>query len=110
MTVLTPEIITSILDQMETQYQVPYAYLEFDNAPGTDTFIAYYEDQPDQFGADDKVWFSAKHFTIELYTPGYDPGMECNLTDLLDEAEIFWRRGPQAKIDSENMIQTVFYL
>jgi hypothetical protein len=36
--------------------------------------------------------------------------MESNLTDLLDAAEIYWRRGPQAKIDSENLMQTVFYL
>lgn len=110
MTILTNEIMTSILDKLEKEYGIPYAYLEFDSVPKSETFIAYYEDQPDQFGADDRVYCSSKHFTIELYTPVYDPATENLLTDLLDGHDIFWKRGPQAKIDSENMIQTVFYV
>lgn len=110
MTILTNEIMTSILDELETKYGIPYAYLEFNDAPGNDIFIAYYEDQPDQFGADDRVYYSSKHFTIELYTPVYDPATESLLTDLLDEHDIFWKRGPQANIATEHMIQTVFYV
>ena len=107
---LNNDLMTSMLDQMETACGTPYAYLEFDHALGTESYIAYYEDQPDQLGADDKVWFSGRHFTVELYTPVYDPEMEQTLTGIFDDHEVFWRRGPQAKIDTENMIQTVFYL
>lgn len=107
---LNNDLMSEMLGEMETACGTPYAYLEFESAPGVESYIAYYEDQPDQLGADDVVWYSGRHFTVELYTPIYNPELEQTLTGIFDSHEVFWRRGPQVKIDSENMIQTVFYL
>jgi len=105
---MTFDEITKVLSDHEAKTGIPFAYYEFNKAPGSDRYIAYYEDAPDQFGADDQVYYSNGHFTIELYTPHKEPETEAILTGFFDVAGIFWTKSAQAKIDSEDMFQTVF--
>lgn len=107
---MTYDQITSVLTEFQKSTGIPFAYYEFKKAPETESYLAYYEDEPDQFGADDQVYFTEKHFTIELYTPKKQPETEAILTGLFDASGYYWKQGPQAKIDSENMLQTVFYV
>lgn len=107
---MTYEKLTAILTQFQTATGIPFAYYEFKEAPTTDCYIAYYEDEANQFAADNIVYFTDKHFIVELYTPTKKPDTEKILTDLFEASEVYWRTGPQAKIDSENMLQTIFYV
>ena len=72
---------------------LPVAYLAF---PEEDVppmpFITYEETGSDNFGADNKVWYSSSRIQVDLFSFKKNPAMEKNLEAVLNEAAIFWER------------------
>ena len=75
--------------------QLPVAYLAFpaDSAPEM-PFIVYQEVGSDNFGADNKVWFSEMKIQIDLLTKKKSRVTEELLEGILDGAGIYWEREP----------------
>jgi hypothetical protein len=86
----------------------PVAYSHF-SSPQKPPYIAYIHDDPDNFGADDKVYNSAANFIIELYTAKHDPAAQAGLERIFDDNSIYWER-IETWIESEKLFQTAYYV
>lgn len=81
---------------------LPVAYLAFpEDEPATLPFIVYEEVGSDNFGADNKVWFSAARVQVDLYTRKRDRTTEQLLEHTFNENEIFWQRVPDFDEDED---------
>lgn len=89
---------------------VDVSYFEFDASPETESYIAWFEEASDVLGADNKVWFSAQHWRVELYTPRKLPDLETKLTECFDENSVYWQKDDQIHIEDEQMFLTIFHI
>lgn len=55
-------------------------------------FLCYVEEGADNFGADNKVYYSAKTVDVELYTKIKSTGEEALVEAALTAADIFWTK------------------
>lgn len=63
-------------------------------------FLCYLETGADNFGADNKVYYSAKQIDIELYTQNKSSADEALVESALTNAEIYWTKSEEY-IDDE---------
>lgn len=72
---------------------LPVAYRAFpaDNPPDM-PFIVFQETGSDNFGADNKVWFSAMRIQIDLLCKTKSRLTEGLLENTLNNADIYWER------------------
>ena len=99
------ETITQILKESK----IPFAYYQFKDPPKSEKYIAYFETEKVQFYADNTVYDWAPSFAVELYTKTKDLEAEKILIDLFCKYEVPWSGGASNWIDTEKMLQTVFY-
>ena len=86
----------------------PVAYSHF-SSPQKPPYIAYIHDDPDNFGADDKVYNSATNFIVELYTAKHDPEAQGRLERIFADGSVYWER-IETWIESEKLFQTAYYV
>ena len=55
-------------------------------------FLCYVETGADNFGADNKVYYSARRIDVELYTQNKSSNDEALVDAALTNAEIFWSK------------------
>ena len=88
---------------------IPVAYDHFpDNKKMEPPFMAYREQSPDNFRADNKIYSSFSNFEIELVTCKKDAGLERKVSDLLTENDIPYEK-PDEVWDSDEKIYHIFY-
>lgn len=89
---MTLEELNTVLAATE----LPVAYLAFpaDHAPEM-PFIVYQETGSNNFGADNRVYFSGMRIQIDLLTKKKDRATEELLEGILTDAEIYWERVPE---------------
>jgi len=76
-----------------TTTQLPVAYLAFPADQCAEMpFIVYQETGSNNFGADNTVYFSARHIQIDLLSKKRDVDLETILESVLTNAGIFWER------------------
>ena len=63
-------------------------------------FLCYLETGADNFGADNKVYYSARSVDVELYTQNKSSSSEALVEAALTGAEIFWKKSEEY-IDDE---------
>ena len=52
----------------------------------------YFDDRTDTFAADGAVYFTSRHFNIELYVRQRDEALEGRLEDIFDTADLYWEK------------------
>ena len=83
---------------------LPYAYHHFKQPPAL-PYLIYLETSPDNFSADNRVYHSAKHWRIELYTAKKDPSAEQLVETAL--SEVYWEKS-ETYIESEGLFQVLY--
>ncbi len=86
----------------------PVAYSHF-SSPQKPPYIAYLHDDPDNFGADDRVYDSAANFIVELYTAKHDPAVQKKLEQIFNDSFIYWER-TETWIEKEKFFLTAYYV
>ena len=91
------------------QINIPVAYDHFsDNKKMKPPFMAYREQAPDNFKADNKTYASFLNFEIELVTDKKDVELEEKISNLLTENNIPYDKTPEVW-DNQEKIYHVFY-
>lgn len=101
---MTLEQLYRILQQMK----LPLAYNHF-NKPQLPPYLVYFTEDSSNFCADNKVYFKAPTWVIELYTDQKELILETRLEGLLEEADLYYEKY-EAFIDSEKMYQIRYEL
>ncbi len=83
---------------------LPYVYHSFKKPPAL-PYLVFLEGSPDNFGADDRVHYSAQNWQIELYTAKKDPATEQLVEAAL--SEVYWDKS-ESKIESEGLFQVLY--
>ncbi|WP_447402327.1 hypothetical protein ACE1MS_11745 [Lysinibacillus sp. fkY74-1] len=82
------------LADLLAQVNIPVAYSHFVNAENNPMpeppYMAYIEEDSNNFGADNKVWTKLLNYRIELYSDVKDLALESTLEDLLDESGTYY--------------------
>lgn len=101
---MTQEELYSLLKTLD----IPLTHLQFTDEPQspapTPPFIAYFFEDSDNFGADDKVYKEINNFVVELYTNKKDKQKENAIQTLFNENDIFWNK-TQIYIDKAEMYE-----
>lgn len=88
---------------------IPVAYDHFDdNKIMRPPFMAYREQSPDNFNADNKTYISLPNYEIELVTSKKDVELEEKISDLLTENNIPYEK-PDGVWDNDEKIYHIFY-
>ncbi|MCM1052451.1 MAG: hypothetical protein NC483_00515 [Ruminococcus sp.] len=91
------------------QVKIPVAYDHFsDNKIIEPPFMAYREQSPNNFRADNKVYSAFSNFEIELVTSKKDVELETKISDLLTDNNIPYEK-TQEIWDSTEKIYHIFY-
>ncbi len=91
------------------QVGIPVAYDHFeDNKITHPPFMAYREQSPDSFKADNIVYSAFFNYEIELVTQKKDVELEEKISDLLNENEIPYEKNDEVW-DNEEKIYHIFY-
>lgn len=102
---MTTEELKALLEGISgfSDKVVYYAWPE-DEAPAL-PFICFYTPNANNFGADNKVLFSATHYMIELYTEFKDPVSEALIESAL--ADVFYTKS-ETYISDEKCHEIVY--
>lgn len=88
---------------------IPVAYDHFDDNKLTNPpFIAYREQQPDNFKADNTVYSVFLNYEIELVTSKKDVELENKISDLLTKNDIPYEKTDEIW-DNDEKIYHIFY-
>ena len=86
----------------------PTAYWSFPEGEAPPPpYICYFEEQSDNFAADNVVYHHTKVVSIELLTKFKDPDAEEALETALTEAGIFWQK-TEAHLDDEDAFEAIY--
>lgn len=88
----------------------PVAYREFDvenSEPPSLPFIVYYENNSDNFAADNMVYKKIKDVRIELYSDRKDLAAESKIEKFLDENRVFYDT-LDLPIKTEGMLMRIY--
>lgn len=97
--------LKKLLDQVE----IPVAYDHFpDNKKMDPPFMAYREQSPDNFKADNKVYVSFFNYEIELVTVKKDVELEEKISNLLTKNNIPYEKSDEVW-DNDEKIYHIFY-
>lgn len=92
----------------ELNKMYPTTYSHF-NKPMKPPFICYYEDESNNFYADNMIYGTKKTVIIELYTSKKDLNVERRLEKILKENKILWYSTSQY-IKEENIFVKAYYI
>lgn len=99
------ELYTILKEKFTTSY---YDYSGCEKMPKP-PYIAYLERPPDNFGADNKVYYSEPRYSVELYIKREDLESETKLEELFNESEIYWEKS-KSWIKELDLFQTVYFI
>lgn len=89
--------------------KIPVAYDHFDdNKSLIPPFMAYREQSMDNFKADNKNYYSEKHFEIEVVTSKKDVALEESIEELFNNNDISFEKSDEIW-DKEEKIYHIFY-
>lgn len=98
------------LDELYTILKVVYptAYWSFPvgSAPAM-PYITFFEQQSDNFGADNKVYHHRKVISVELLTKGKDPTAEAAVEAAFDTNGIYWEK-TETHLDDEDAFEVIY--
>ena len=88
----------------------PTAYWSFPEGEAPPMpYICYFEDQSDNFGADNVVYHHRKIISVELLTRTKDPNAEAALETALNNAGIYWEK-TSTHLDDEDAYECIYTL
>ena len=88
----------------------PAAYWEFPKGKAQAMpFITYFEDNSDNFGADNKVYHHFKRISVELYTKTKNVQAERAVEALFDAHDLYWEK-VSTHLDDEDAYETIYSL
>ncbi len=88
----------------------PTAYWSFPEGEAPPMpYICYFEEQSDNFGADNVVYHHAKVIAVELLTRTKDPTAEAAVETALNNAGIYWEKTSE-HLDDEDAYETIYTL
>jgi hypothetical protein len=89
---MTLEEVKTILEGIEGfEDKVTYYAWPVNEAPAL-PFLCYVENRAQNFGADNKVYYSAREIAVELYTETKSPEDEALVEAALTAEDIFWTK------------------
>lgn len=97
----------SSLNVLLEQLQIPVAY-HYHKSKTQLPYLVFFQNGSENLGADDKVYSKDNHYRIELYTEAKDGILEEKLENLLDDAEIYWEKSEDIRIEEENLTMIVY--
>lgn len=100
-------MIEKIVEAVET-LGVPIRYRLFKSKPEKIPFAVYYEDESDNFAADNVVYDRRIAYVLELYANKKDREVEAGIEKAFEEAEIYWEK-EESYIESEKLLMTAYY-
>ena len=88
----------------------PTAYWSFPEgkAPAM-PYLVFFEENSDNFGADNKVYHHIKRIAVELYTKTKNPSAEESVEAALDSHDIYWEKA-ETHLDDEDAFEVVYSL
>lgn len=86
---------------------VPVRYRNFKSPPLV-PYAVYYEDDTDNFSADNIVYQKRTNYVLEFYENKKDQAAEEKIEEVLDQNEVYWEK-EEMYIESEKLLMTVFY-
>lgn len=72
-------------------------------------YICYFEDQSNNFGADNVVYHHTKVISVELLTRTKDPDAEAAVETALNNAGIYWEK-TSTHLDDEDAYECIYTL
>lgn len=100
------------LDELYTILKVVYptAYWSFPEGEAPPMpYICFFEEQSDNFGADNKVYHHSKVIAVELLTRTKDPIAEQAVEAALNNAGIYWEK-TSTHLDDEDAYECIYTL
>lgn len=86
----------------------PAAFWEFPKGKAPKMpFITYFEPNAENFGADNKVYYSGHRISVELYTLQRDIAAERAVEALFDARDIFWTK-EVTHLDDEDCYEAIY--
>lgn len=86
---------------------VPVRYRNFKSPPPV-PYAVYYEDDTDNFSADNIVYQKRTNYVLEFYENKKDQAAEEKIEKVLDRNEVYWEK-EEMYIESEKLLMTAFY-
>lgn len=85
------------------------AYSHFDDGPVQTPFICYFEDESNNFCADNRIYGTKTSMVIELYTEKKDLKIEAEIEKIFRENQLLWYSVSQY-IKDENLFMKAYYV
>lgn len=73
-------------------------------------YIIFYHTGIDTYSADNIVYFKQNHYNIELYTKEKNTVLEEKIEQILTDNEIFYNKSEDIFIDSEDLMEVIYYI
>jgi len=86
----------------------PIAYAAFKEPP-SNPYMVYFIEEESDFMADNKHYFDKDNGALELYTEIKDEAVEAQIETRFEELHIPYQRVSSAWINTEKLVQTVWY-
>ena len=85
------------------------AYSHFDDGSVQPPFICYFEDESNNFCADNRIYGTKTSMVIELYTERKDLKIEAEIEKIFRENQLLWYSVSQY-IKDENLFMKAYYV
>lgn len=86
---------------------IPVRYRNFKTPPPI-PFAVYYEDESNNFSADNVVYQKRINYVLEFYNKEKDQKTEERIEKIFDQNEVYWEK-EEMYIESEKLLMTAFY-
>lgn len=91
---MTLELLNTLLNSVSGINGAAYYAFPTGAAPEL-PFITFEERRSQNMAADNRVWHRASEVDIDLFTASKSPGIECDLEDALDGADLVWSKSEE---------------
>lgn len=99
----------SEIKEILTHTGLPVAYDHFKEKTPL-PFISFIQAGTVNINADNKAYYTANKYNIELYTSEKDEKTEDKIQEILNNNEIPWRKSEDIRIETENITEIIYYI
>lgn len=95
-------------DILKTVFPTAYWSFPVGAAPAM-PYLVYFENESDNFGADNKVYHHRKRISVELYTKTKNISAEEAVEAAFDANDIYWEK-TETHLDDEDAFEVIYEL
>lgn len=99
--------LKNLLEDWKTETGTPYAYSAVKKGVKA-PFLVYLGNSPDLAFADNTIYYSEEHFTIEYYFQNKDPETEHNFEQLLLKAGAVYSKSEDVNMEDSDLHYIIY--